>query len=258
MAKREKKERRPRRTRGGGAAVVSRKMRQHSQVVGEALLVLGIIVLINVIAGWIFFRLDLTADKRYTLTQATKDAVEELQDNLTINAYFSQKLPPQFAATEDQVRDVLAEYKRYGGRRVKVRFVDPETNANEKELAEGMGVPQVQVQVVERDQAQSVNAYMGIALLYLDKHETIPVVQNTNNLEYDLTTAIVKMAAKKVLKIGFLARTGRPEENANYNAVRGALEKSYDVTDVDVSKGDPVPDDIGALVVTNGVQLTDR
>ncbi len=64
------------------------------------LLVIGIIILVNLIVSKYFFRLDYTADQRYTLSQATKDILNQLNEPVTISAYFSEDLPPNI----EQVR----------------------------------------------------------------------------------------------------------------------------------------------------------
>ena len=61
--------------------------------------------------------------------------------------------------------------------------------------------------VIEKDKAELANVYMGIAILYEDKKEVLPVVQTTNNLEYDLTSAILKVTSKEVKTVGFLSGT---------------------------------------------------
>jgi len=71
------------------------------------LLVLGIILLVNLIASRFFFRLDYTADQRYTLSNATKDILNQLNEPVTISAYFSEDLPPNVEQVRQDFRDML-------------------------------------------------------------------------------------------------------------------------------------------------------
>lgn len=66
---------------------------KRQQAIVRALLVLGIIVLINIISINIFFRIDLTSNHIYTLSEASKDIAGNLDDKLVIKAYFTDNLP---------------------------------------------------------------------------------------------------------------------------------------------------------------------
>ena len=63
--------------------------------------ILAIIVVVNLISGNLYLRLDFTADKRYTLSNATKDILNELEDVITVKAFFSEDLPPQLLSTRN-------------------------------------------------------------------------------------------------------------------------------------------------------------
>ena len=79
------------------------------------LLVAGIIIVLNVLGNRIFFRLDFTADQRYTLSDATNDILTNLSDPVTITAYFSEDLPPNAAKVRQDFREMLVEYNSNSG-----------------------------------------------------------------------------------------------------------------------------------------------
>ena len=68
---------------------------KRSKVITQLLIFIGILVVVNMISEQLFLRLDFTADKRYTLSTATKDILEDLDDVITVTAYFTKDLPPQ-------------------------------------------------------------------------------------------------------------------------------------------------------------------
>ena len=82
-------------------------MLTRKKVQTSILLVLGIVLVINVIASRFFFRLDYTADQRYTLSKATKDILSQLSEPVTISAYFSEDLPPNIEQVRQDFRDML-------------------------------------------------------------------------------------------------------------------------------------------------------
>ena len=66
------------------------------------LVVFGIVALINFLSSRRFIRADLTADKRYTISQSTKKVLDRLDDIVTIDAYFSRQ-PPRVAQIRQSV-----------------------------------------------------------------------------------------------------------------------------------------------------------
>jgi gliding-associated putative ABC transporter substrate-binding component GldG len=123
-----------------------------------------------------------------------------------------------------------------------------------------MGIPEVQVNVIEKDKAEVANVYMGIAILYADKKEVLPVVQTTANLEYDLTSAILKVTSKEVKTIGFL--TGHDEIDVfdqAFGPLRQELSKQYDVRKVPIDAGKAIDPDVATLVIAGPKkELTER
>ena len=126
---------------------------------------------------------------------------------MTINAYFSRE-PARVAQIRRDVRDVLDEYRAISNK-LQIDFIDPGDDEAEKNKLRFMGIPEVQMNVIEKDKAQVANVYMGLAVIYEDKKEILPVVQNTFTLEYDLTSAILKVTRTEIKTIGFLSGHAR-------------------------------------------------
>ena len=80
-------------------------MKTKKTIINTVLLVAGVTILLNVLSNRFFVRLDLTKDRIYTLNSATKNILRNLEEPVTITAYFSKKLPPYFL--KDQNVDIL-------------------------------------------------------------------------------------------------------------------------------------------------------
>ena len=80
---------------------------KRSKVITQVLIFIGILVVVNMISENLFLRLDFTADKRYTLSNATKDILEDLDDVITVTAYFTKDLPPQLQKSRKDFEDLL-------------------------------------------------------------------------------------------------------------------------------------------------------
>ena len=88
----------------------------------------AILIVANLISSKLFFRLDFTADKRYTLSEATKSTLNSLDDVITVTAYFSEDLPPQLLGTRKDFRDLLEEYAKRSNGNLVYEFINPNQN----------------------------------------------------------------------------------------------------------------------------------
>ncbi len=163
-----------------------------------------IIVLVNVTGVTLFFRFDLTSNKIYSLSQASKKVVSTLSEPLTINVFFTRNLPPPHNQTERYLHDLLEEYAIHANRYFNYRFYDVsfegetgERGAMENQkLANSYGIYPVQIQAVEQDEVKFKRAYMGMVLIHGDIIERISTITSTDGLEYKLTTTIQKLNNK--------------------------------------------------------------
>jgi gliding-associated putative ABC transporter substrate-binding component GldG len=221
--------------------------KQKTQTLVRALLVLGILALINVISIRVFGRLDLTAQKVYTLSDASKKLVGSLDDRVTVKAYFTEDLPAPYNNNRRAVLDMLNDYKAYAKGNLEYEFVNPQGEKGEQEAQE-QGIAPVQVQVVNADKLEVKRGYLGLVMLYEDKKEVLPVVQNLSSLEYDISSALKRLTTRTKKKIGYTTGHGEAEISTMRQAYQ-ALAQQYDPVPVDLSKGAPVPSDIAALLV---------
>jgi gliding-associated putative ABC transporter substrate-binding component GldG len=210
-------------------------------------IVLAILVLVNIVSIRVFGRFDLTRNKLFTLSDASKALVRGLDDKVTVKAYFTEDLPAPYNNNRRALLDELNEYKAYAGGNFLFEFVDPSGEKGEAD-AQQQGIAPLQVQVIKEDKAQVQRAYMGMVFLYEDKKEVIPVVQNIATLEYEISSTIKRLTARGRKKIGFLTGQGEPALT-ELRAVQEVLGKQYELAPVDVDKGTPVPPDVAALIV---------
>ncbi|MDE0089518.1 MAG: Gldg family protein [Candidatus Poribacteria bacterium] len=228
-------------------------------------LLLGILVLVNFLSSRRFLRADLTEDKRYTVSKATKNVIKSLDDIVTITVYFSTE-PADVARIRRDVRDVLDEYEAFS-QKLQIDFIDPaDFDDAQKQELRFKGIPEVQVNVPGEDKLEIANVYMAISVGYGGKEEVLPIVRSTSNLEYELTSTILKVTTKEAKTVGFL--TGHDEFDINaqtqgHQQFRGLLDKNaqgqYNLTTVDLRSGEPVDQSITTLVVAGPKQeLTDR
>jgi gliding-associated putative ABC transporter substrate-binding component GldG len=209
--------------------------------------ILAILVLLNMISIRIFTRLDMTANNLFTLSDASKDLMQSLDDMVTVRAYFTEDLPAPYNNHRRLLLDQLNEYKAYAGGNLQFEFINPTGEKGERG-AQQEGIAPVQVQVVKEDKFEVKRAYMGMVFLFEDRKEIIPVIQNTSRLEYEISTTIKRLISREQKKIGFLAGHGEPTLDDLKN-VQQVLRKQYMLERVELNNGRSVPAGTAALVV---------
>jgi gliding-associated putative ABC transporter substrate-binding component GldG len=253
----------------------SRKIKNSSQLIIYALVVLGFIGVLNYLSTKAFVRADLTEKKIYSISNASKKILKKLDDIVSVKVYFSKNLPVNVRSLQADVRDMLSEYKAYAGKNLRITYEDPTKSEEEKRKVIQMGIPELQMQTYEKDKAQVINGFMGIAVLYGDKKEVMPVVQDLKNLEYDLTQAIQKVGRKESPRIGILKTDtlpfippeyrqrmqmqANPEEvREKYKPIFDNLEKNYSVETIETAEGKPIDSTLKSLVIPGGSTFTNR
>jgi len=247
------------------------KKRNDAAVLAAA--VIGSLVLVNIIGIKVFGRLDLTHDKQFTLSAATRATLRSLTDPLTVRAYFTKDLPPPYSNQARYVHDLLDEYVAKGHGNFSYEFIDPlseETDADkekkkdvrtnifgqavreattvERELQK-LGIPPVQVRVNEEDKMEVKRAYMGLAVNYGDKTEVLPVVQETAGLEYDLTTLIRKVSRTERPKLALVVSGMDDKQQQAFGRVKSLWTQLYDVSTIDLASAASIPADVKAIIV---------
>ena len=194
------------------------------------LAVLGFIA-INFIGRQLFFRLDLTANREFTLSQATKDVVKGLNDKMKVKAYFSDDLPVDIAKTKEDFRNMLSEYASLSKGNLEFEFISPNESPEKEQEAMQQGIQPVMINVREKDQAKQLKAFLGATLEYMGKKEIIPLIQPGTAMEYALTTNVNKLSAVNKARIGFIQ--GHREASLQEMAqVYESLDILYDVQSV--------------------------
>jgi gliding-associated putative ABC transporter substrate-binding component GldG len=219
-----------------------------SQTLFRVFLILGILILVNFISVRLFTRLDLTKAGVYTLSEASKALVRNLDDRITVKAYFTEELPAPYNNNRRQVLDILNEYKAFAKGNLHFEFINPEGEKNERE-AQQAGIPPVEVQVVKEDKFEVKRAFLGLMLMYEDRKEVLPVVQNLGSLEYDISAAIKRLTTTTKKRIG--VTTGHQEtEMSSMRKANQDISAQYEIVPVDLSSASAsIPQDLAALLV---------
>ncbi|MDQ2657595.1 MAG: GldG family protein [Bacteroidota bacterium] len=212
------------------------------------ILTTAIIIVLNLLASEYHLRLDLTEDRQYTLSDATHDILEDLEEPVTIKAYFSENLPPNILKTRQDFQDLLIEYANIADGQLIYEFVDPGEKESAEQEASEKGIHPVLINVREKDQMKQQKAFLGATVQLGDKTEVIPFIQPGAAMEYALSTAIKKISIENKPVVGFVQGHGEPPL-AEMQQANEQLSVLYQTQAVALTDSTTIPDDIKTLAL---------
>ena len=242
----------------------------------QIFLVIAIVVGLNVLANYFFFRIDLTEEKRFTINDATKNLLKNLEDEVYVKVYLTGKgIPAGFKRLENAVRETLDEFQIYGGTNIKYAFIDlnseykDEKIRNEKivQLAQ-KGIPPTNAMATEDGKKTQSLIIPGAVITYQDKEiATLLLKSNSNKsaspqeilnqsyegVEYQLASAIKNITATQKKKIGIFVNYSRLPA-VNQIDLINALKKNYELYPVDLRQS-PTLDGLDAVLVMKPDQV---
>ena len=210
------------------------------------LLTIAIIVILNVIGNFVFKRFDLTAEKRYTISETSKDILRELDDYVYFKVYLEGDFPAGFKKLRRETKEMLDEFRAYS-KFIDYEFINPNTATDEKERADmfrqlyksGLNPTELAIRNSDGSSSQMV-IWPGALVSYHNETElAIDLLENqlsqssgealnasVQNLEFRLIDAIKKVTRKQKPMIAFIEGHGELTDMEVYD-ISQELAKSY-------------------------------
>lgn len=217
-------------------------------IIIQLLVIITIVIIGNILFNQLYLRLDFTEDRRYTLSDATREVLKDLDDVITVTAYFSEDLPPQLLSNRKDFEDMLIEYEQRSGGNVVYEFVNPNEDQSKEQEVQQKGIGPIMINVRENDRVEQMRAYMGAVLQMGDKKEIIPLIQPGAAMEYELTTSVKKLSISEKPKIALLQGHGEVTLSA-IPQLRQQLNVLYDVENYSISDDENIPSYYRAIIV---------
>lgn len=187
------------------------------------------IFILNILCSFWFFRIDLTAEKRYSLSKSTKNILKELDDVVYFKVYLEGDFPAGFKKLSKETRELLDEYRAYSDN-IQYEFIDPSEGRDEKETKAfynelyKKGIQPTRLQDRKADGVKTQVIFPGALVTYKQKEIPLQLLStNINtppeevlnisiqNLEYNITSTITKLTKKNKSKIAFIEGHGELE-----------------------------------------------
>ncbi len=194
-----------------------------SQSIIRMVLLLGILVLVNVIAQFAFKRIDMTQEKRYSLSNSSKDLAKGLDDIVYFRIYLAGDLPPGFLKLKNSLKEMLDEFRIYSNENIEYEFIDPSANPDEKQRVElykqlsQKGLYPTNLEENEKGQQSQKIIFPGAIVNYRSQEIPMQILKSKfggnsdvmlnnsiENLEYEISTVLRKLSREKSTSIAFL------------------------------------------------------
>lgn len=202
-------------------------------------------------------RIDLTSSKQYSLSQTTKTTLGELKEPITITLFASSQLPSQFQPILRDVRDLLRDYESYGKNKIVLSFKNP-SDPQAKQDADKLGVREIQFNVVSQEEFQIKTGYLGLAITFGQSHESLPFIQSTSDLEYQLTSFIKKLTNTQKKKIVFLIGDEQKNLYTDLNLLNRELQKLFVIEPSTLKEDDQaIATDAAVIAIVGSTKAND-
>ena len=216
-------------------------------------------ILAVLVSSEYFFRIDLTAEKRYSLSSETKQILRRQKDPLHVNIYLSGDMPAGFRKLRKAICEMLDDFKTYSGSRISYRLIDPSDAESAKEREQryaelhDAGLRPVEIKKKNKDGSLSQQIiFPGAILSRKDRQLAVNLLRNDfglspedklnssmEALEYELIKTIHNLSNDSIEKVAFLEGHGELSEAetfdltmelSNYYQVdRGAINNNPDI-----------------------------
>jgi len=213
-----------------------------------------VIVIINYLCSFRFFRKDLTNDQLHSLSTKTIHFLEnEINDEVTVDVYLDGDFPAEIQKLKNSLTEKLNEFKAYAGTKLKIRFHDLNEDEELKEdfkkeiYSEGIDPSYIFINKDATEQ-NSIEIWPGVLLKQGDKTVAVQLLQGGNlpinqqiinrfsdQLEFKFIQGLLKLTTNKVKNISFL-RGHNELNNAEIYDIRHKLMEFYSVDTIRISQ----------------------
>lgn len=186
------------------------------------------LIVINIASNFVFHRFDLTADKRYTLSETTKTILNDISEPLFIEVFLEGNFPAELRKLQTETKQLLEEFQAEN-KNIHFVFVDPLADENAAvQMAEQLfanGMKPINITVNDKGKQSQEMIFPWAVATQGDNNSKIQLLKNAmaastedkvassvQHLEYAITEAIYKVSSEKSKKIAIIKGIGEPDD----------------------------------------------
>ena len=228
--------------------------------------IIGLVV-VNWLASLYHTRVDLTNEKRFTLSSATKKLLKKLDDEVKVDVFMKGDFPSGFKKLANSTGEVLQEFKELAGKKIQYRFISPEENVEGTDVKwadtlSAMGFYPINLTSQVKSGQQQQNIYpvafvhykeqVSPVILYQGRTKAItyPEINSAEALmEFNFANAIDRLTRTEKAMIVYSAGNGEPVDARTYDLSENVLKADYKFLPVDMNAIPGIPASVQLLMI---------
>jgi len=228
------------------------------------------LLLINFAASFFYGGIDLTEEKRFTLSASTKALVADLKNPVTLTVYLDGDIPAGFKRLANAAGDMARTFRSISGGNFQIKFERPGAGLTDSSKAmlfdslQRMGInpTNVRAQVKENEQTEETLVFPGailsnengnVGIDFLEGQSNVNGLESLNNaealMEFKLAKALMTLNRAKVPLVGYLVGNGQPLDLSVYDLIEKIVRKDYGFSIVPIDSVKSIPADFDALLI---------
>ena len=228
------------------------------------------LVLINVLSVFFYTGIDLTAEKRYTLSSSTEELVSSLDQPMKLTVYMDGDLPAGFKKLADRAEVIAGAFRSMSKGNFVVEFERPGVGLNDTAKAilfdslqiMGINVTNVKAQQKDGEKTEETLVFPGAVLSgekgqvgidFLEGQSNLNGLESLNNaealMEFKIAKAIMLLKRDAPPLVGYLAGNGEPLDLSVYDLIENVMRKDYYFKVLPIDSVPAIPQDFKAVVI---------
>ena len=231
------------------------------------LIIIAIIIGVNFLASVFHKRIDLTNEKRFTISSPVKKILKNLDEPVEINVFLKGDLPAGFKKLSTSAQELLEEFKEYSNGRIHYKIIsaDEKIAGTERTFADtlsSLGIVPINLKVQLKSGEQSQYIYPAALVSYKNKLEPVNLYLGTKTiitppelnsaealLEYQFANAIYKIIEDRRPMVAYAIGNGEPTGANTYDLVENILRKNYSLFTMNLETEPAIPDTFKMLMI---------
>ena len=229
----------------GGVMENKRKNIKRNEIT-SLIIILIVIVLANIIGSFVYTRIDLTSEKRYTLSNTSKEILKKLDDYVYFRVYLEGEFPAGFKKLRKETKEMLDEFRAYS-KFIDYEFINPSESNDQAERQETYkllwqsGLNYYTETVQTNNGLQQIIIWPGVILSYRENELPIDLLSgqsgqsqetvlnnSAQDLEYKLISAIKEVSTIVKPNIAFVDGHGELSDLEVYD-IANSLSAKFNI-----------------------------
>jgi gliding-associated putative ABC transporter substrate-binding component GldG len=244
-------------------------MRKSNKTIKPLLWILALLLL-NVLSERFHTGIDLTAERRFTLSPSTKSLVTSIKEPLKLTVYLDGNLPAGFKKLAGRAEDIAAAFRSISKGKFLVEFERPGAGLSDTAKAmlydslQLMGIHPTNVKAQQKDgeQTEETLVFPGailsgndaqVGIDFLEGQSNLNGLESLNNaealMEFKIAKAILLLERDTIPMVGYLTGNGQPLDLGIYDLVENVLRKDYYFKILPIDSVNIIPSEFKAIVI---------